>query len=137
MEITESDLRRAEERMEELRAAGYAVAARYDPERDRVVVTLHTGVELSFPPAIAQELSGAAPDDLAEVVITPSGLGLHWPRIDGNVYVPALMQGVFGTRRWMAALMGAAGGKSRSPAKTAAARANGRKGGRPRKAAQG
>lgn len=134
-EITKEEHAEAERRMDELRRAGYAVAARYDAGRDRVVVTLHTGVEVAFPPALEQELAGAAADDLAEIEITPSGLGLHWPRIDGNVYVPALMQGVFGNRRWMAALMGAAGGRTKSPAKAAAARANGRKGGRPRKAA--
>jgi len=50
--------------------------------------------------------------------------------------VPGLLQGTFGTRRWMAGELGAAGGKARSTAKVAAARENGRKGGRPRKAAQ-
>lgn len=131
-DITEEEHAAAERRMDELRRAGYAVAVRYDAGRDRVVVTLHTGVEVAFPPALEQELSGADPDDLAEIEITPSGLGLHWPRIDGNVYIPSLMQGVFGNRRWMAGMLGSAGGRSRSPAKVAAARANGRKGGRPK-----
>jgi hypothetical protein len=45
--------------------------------------------------------------------------------------VPGLVAGIFGTARWMAARAGRAG----SPAKAAAARANGAKGGRPRKAA--
>lgn len=70
---------------------------------------------------------------MAEIEISPAGLGLHWPRLDADVYVPALMQGVFGTRRWMAALLGPAGGKASTKAKAAAARENGRKGGRPRK----
>ena len=135
MAITDEDLREAEDRMEVMRRAGFAVAARLDAERRRIVLTLHTGVEVSFPPEIAQDLAGATAEDLSLIEISPSGLGLHWPRIDADVYVPALMQGNFGTRRWMAALLGAAGGKSRSPAKTAAARANGRKGGRPKKAA--
>ena len=72
---------------------------------------------------------------LAEIEITPSGLGLHWPRLDADVYVPGFMKGIYGTRRWMAALLGAEGGKSSSPAKAAAARTNGAKGGRPRKQA--
>ena len=75
------------------------------------------------------------PADLAEIEITPSGLGLHWPRLDADVYVPGFMKGIYGTRRWMAALLGAEGGKSSSPAKAAAARTNGAKGGRPRKQA--
>jgi len=43
------------------------------------------------------------------------------------------MAGQFGTRQWMAAQLGAAGGRTRSPAKAISSRANGRLGGRPRK----
>jgi len=46
--------------------------------------------------------------------------------------VPALVRGVLGSRQWMAQ-MGKTGGKSQSEQKAAAARANGKKGGRPRK----
>ncbi len=84
---------------------------------------------------MAEGLAGASPDDLAKIEISPTGLGLHWPRLDADLYVPALLQGVFGSRSWMAAQMGAAGGKARSAAKSAAARKNGRKGGRPRRTA--
>jgi hypothetical protein len=59
--------------------------------------------------------------------------GLHWPRIDADVYIPALLEGVFGSKRWMAQQMGRAGGHSKSSAKQVAARKNGAKGGRPRK----
>jgi len=84
---------------------------------------------------MAKGLAGASPDDLAKIEISPTGLGLHWPRLDADLYVPALLQGVLGSRSWMAAQMGAAGGKARSAAKSAAARKNGRKGGRPRRTA--
>ena len=83
--------------------------------------------------ALAEGLAGAAPDDLAEIEVGPAGLGLRWPRLDADLHVPALLRGVLGSRSWMAAHMGAAGGRSRSPAKAAAARENGRKGGRPRR----
>ncbi|MER8672015.1 DUF2442 domain-containing protein [Mesorhizobium sp. M1156] len=33
--------------------------------------------------------------------ISPTGLGLHWPQLDADVDVPALLQGVFGSKRWM------------------------------------
>jgi hypothetical protein len=49
--------------------------------------------------------------------------------------VPALLQGVFGSKSWMARHLGSAGGRARSDAKAEAARTNGRKGGRPRKTA--
>jgi Protein of unknown function (DUF2442) len=114
-----------------------AVAARYDRRRDRIVVSLDTGLELAFPPRIAQGLESATPSELNDIEISPSGFGIHFPRLDAQLYLPALLLGVFGSKSWMAAQLGAAGGRTRSTAKTAAARRNGRRGGRPRKAASG
>jgi len=51
------------------------------------------------------------------------------------LYLPALLEGVFGSPRWMAGLLGKSGGLARTAAKVAAARKNGSKGGRPRKLA--
>ena len=125
----------AEKRMSDLRNAGYAISARYDRRTSRVVVNLNTGVQLAFPPSLAEGLADASAESLAEIEISPAGLGLHWPKLDADVYVPALPQGVFGTKNWMARQLGASGGRSRTGAKVAAARENGRKGGRPRKTA--
>ena len=131
MEISEQEFQAAVLRGEEMRRNGYAVSAEYDAPQNRLVVGLSNGVVIMVPVHLLEELAEAGADDQAE--ISPAGLGLHWPRLDADVYVPALMQGVFGTRRWMAALLGAAGGKASTKAKAAAARENGRKGGRPRK----
>jgi hypothetical protein len=111
------------------------VSARYDARRSRVVVTLDTGVEVAFPTRLAEGLADASPEDLAVIEISPAGLGLHWPRLDADLYVPALLQGVFGSKGWMARQLGAEGGRARTVAKVAASRVNGRKGGRPRKVA--
>ena len=62
----------------------------------------------------------------------PSGLGLHFPALDADLYLPAILEGFLGSRRWMAEHLGKTGGQARSEAKTAAARANGRLGGRPK-----
>ena len=99
------------------------------------MVTLSNGLELAFPPRLAEGLADAKPADLMAVEITPTGLGLHWPRLDADLYLPALLAGVFGSTAWMAAQLGRSGGLSRSASKAAAARENGRKGGRPRKLA--
>jgi hypothetical protein len=126
---------RANERGARRRADGpAAVAARYDAKRDRVVVTLASGGEIAFPPRRAQGLERAKPSDLAVIEISPSGLGLHFPKLDADLWLPALLDGVFGSRQWMAARLGARGGKVKSKAKARAARANGKLGGRPRKA---
>ena len=137
MAITEPELKLAEARMAAAREIGHAVSARFDRRRSRVVVALNTGVELTFPTRLAEGLADASPDNLAEIEISPAGLGLHWPRLDADLYVPALLQGVFGSKGWMARQLGAEGGRSRTVAKVAAARENGRKGGRPRKIAAG
>jgi len=137
MAATDQEFDEAEQRMRALREAGHAISARYDRRASRIVVVLNTGVQVAFPVRLAEELAGADPDDLAEIEISPAGLGLHWPRLDADIYVPALLQGVFGSKRWMAAHLGANGGKVRSAAKAAASRENGRKGGRPRKSATG
>jgi len=133
MAATEKEFTEAETRMQALRQAGHAVAARYDRKASRIVVRLSTGLELAFPPALAEGLADAAPADLADIEISPAGLGLHWPKLDADLYIPALLQGVFGSRRWMAAQLGAAGGRARTNAKAESSRSNGRKGGRPRR----
>lgn len=127
------DFDAAQARTEALRQAGYALSAGYDRRRARarVIVELSTGVQLAVPVARLEGLAGASPDALADIEISPAGLGLHWPQLDADIYLPALLQGLLGSRHWMAAQLGSAGDQARSPAKTAAARANGRKGGRP------
>lgn len=85
-------------------------------------------------PSLAQGLEGAGTADLSEIEITPMGTGLHWPRLDANLTVDGLLAGIFGSRSWMRA-HAARAGRARTPAKAAAARANGAKGGRPRKTA--
>jgi Protein of unknown function (DUF2442) len=112
-----------------------ATGACYDAARDRIVVELSTGIEISFSPKQAQGLATARPDDLSEIEITPSGLGLHFPKIDADIYVPALLEGVLGSAKWMAGQMGRIGGAARSAAKAQAARENGKRGGRPRRIA--
>jgi hypothetical protein len=111
-----------------------AVAARYDKDHDRLVVTLNTGVEFTFPRRHAQGLEAAKPTDLDVIEISPSGFGLHFPKLDADLWLPALLDRVFGTRRWTAARLGAQGGKAKSTAKARASRINGKLGGRPRTA---
>ena len=110
-----------------------AVSARYDRRIGRVVVGLSSGLEIAFKPHDAQGLEQAKPGQLADIEISPAGLGLHFPALDADLYLPALLDGFLGSRRWMAAAMGKAGGGATSEAKRVAARTNGKLGGRPRK----
>jgi hypothetical protein len=110
-----------------------ATAARYDRRIGRVVVELSTGLDIAFKPRDAQGLEAAKPQELARIEISPSGLGLHFPAIDADLYLPALLAGFLGSRKWMAASMGKHGGSATTDAKRAAARTNGKLGGRPKK----
>jgi hypothetical protein len=122
--------RRAERR---LRTEPRAIAARYDRRSKRIVVRLSSGLDVAFVPQDAQGLESAKPEQLDQIEITPSGLGIHFPKLDADLYLPALLEGYLGSRAWMAARLGAKGGRATTSAKVAAARANGRLGGRPRK----
>jgi hypothetical protein len=87
----------------------FAVAARYDRRIGRIMVRLHTGIEIAFAPHETQGLEAAKVADLLEIEISPSGYGLHFPRVDSDLYLPALLDGVFGSRRWTAAKADAGG----------------------------
>jgi hypothetical protein len=114
-----------------------AVSAHYDRANGRVVVELSSHPAVSFRPQDAEGLEHAKLSQLEEIEISPSGLGLHFPRLDADLYVPGLLEGFMESKKWMAARLGQIGGHSRSRAKKAASRANGRMGGRPRKRAKG
>ncbi len=98
-----------------------------------MVIELANGCTYIFPAQLAQELHGADDDALSGIVVDGAGFNLHWPAIDADLYVPALVAGVFGTRDWMAKEWARTAGRATTPAKAAVARANGAKGGRPRK----
>jgi len=112
-----------------------AIAARYDKRAGRIVVSLATGLDISFSPRTTQGLESAKSGDLKKIEISPSGLGLYFPALDADIYLPALLDGYLGSKNWMAAHLGARGGKAKSAARTAALRANGKLGGRSRKTA--
>jgi len=112
-----------------------AARARYDRRTGRVLVELTNGCSFMFPARSLQGMAGASDAELADIEILGSGFGLHWPALDADFTVPGLLMGVFGTRAWMASELARRAGQTTSKAKAAAARANGRKGGRPRKRA--
>ena len=55
---------------------------------------------------VLEGLEEADTDKLAEIEIISGGLCLYWPQLDADLYVPGLLDGVFGTRQWMNSLFG-------------------------------
>ncbi|TVR79627.1 MAG: DUF2442 domain-containing protein [Rhodospirillales bacterium] len=129
--IAEAERRGAHVLADEPRAA----SARYDPASGEVRVGLTNGCSFTFPARRVQGLEAASDADLAAVEVLGQGIGLHWERLDVDVSVPGLLAGLFGTRAWTDRERAARAGRATSPAKAAAARANGAKGGRTRKTA--
>jgi hypothetical protein len=110
-----------------------AVKTWYDRDRGLVMFEMKNRCVFGFPPPEGKYwgLIGATPDQLAAVVADEGGEVLHWEEIDADISVPGLLLHLLNVKAWYAKWLGGA----KSEAKAAAARANGKKGGRPRKQA--
>lgn len=115
-----------------LRNDFHAESAWYEAEKDLVWIKTTAGTYHGVPSTKLQGLEGASPKQLAEIEVSPQGVGLHWPQLDADLTVQGIVFGIYGTQAWMAEL-GRKGGQGKSFKKAAAARENGKKGGRPRK----
>lgn len=111
-----------------------AKAARYDATRRQIIVELTNGCTFIFPADMGQGLANATNEELSEVEVLGHGFGLHWEKLDADLSIASLVIGIFGSKSWMQELA-RRGGASTSAEKSAAARINGSKGGRPRKSA--
>lgn len=133
MKVTKDEFAAAKRRADAtLRATPCAMHAHYDRRRDRVVIALSSGIEVAFRPHDAQWLERAKPNQLDKIEISPSGLGLHFPKLDADIYLPALLEGFLGSKHWIASQLGKLGGSVSTKAKAQAARRNGKLGGRPK-----
>ncbi len=139
-----------------------AVSARFNRATGELVLGLRGGLTLLIPAHLLQGVAGKAPELIEQVELSGGGSALHWEELDADFAVQDLAAGSFGTPKWMqsledaghldsasierrravaalktptAAEMGRKGGAARTDSKSAAARANGAKGGRPRKTA--
>jgi hypothetical protein len=79
-----------------------AVNAHYDAERDRVIIRLTTGIEIGLTPHDVEGLRGASASDLSVIEVEEQRLGIHFPGLDADLYVPALLEGVLGSTKRMA-----------------------------------
>lgn len=109
-DLTTEEFEAAKARGDALLRGPRAVSAHYDAGRHRVIVRLTTGVELGLAPRDVEGLQNATSDALKAIEIDACGLGIHFPRLDADLYVPALLAGIPGSQRWEAARRAAAEG---------------------------
>jgi hypothetical protein len=110
-----------------------AVSARYDRKQELVVIGLRNGVFVSIPRSRIKTLRDATAAQIANMQVVAWGSCLEWPDLDDGLEIIWFIEQVVGFKT--AYSSGREGGAARSRAKVAAARANGAKGGRPKKVA--
>jgi hypothetical protein len=96
------------------------------------MMELTNGFIFGFPVRVIPALATASAAQLSAVVLSPGGSVLHWEALDVDVDIPGLLLSSVDRSERFRELARLAG-RSRSRAKAAASRANGAKGGRPRK----
>jgi hypothetical protein len=111
-----------------------AISVRYIPTRNSIVVEMNNGASLVIPRQLLQGLGDASHLQLRNAYVSGRGTSLSWPDLDADFTIMSLLHGVYGGKKWMSELARRAGAAT-SEAKAKAARLNGAKGGRPRKAA--
>jgi hypothetical protein len=120
--------------VEQLKTEHQAKGISLDHKKKKLVIDLKNGVSVLLPLEKLQGFANALPEDIEKGKIGPRGAYLHWDNLGVDFTLEGLLQGIFGTKAWMARI-GKVGGQAKSEVKAAASRINGRKGGRPRKAA--
>jgi len=130
---TDSEIEAALDRAERLSHDPLAQSVEHIPNLNLLIIRLTNGRRLALPVEDVQGLGSATHEQLESYELLGGGTGISFPALDVDLYVPALIEGVYGNRRWMAQL-GGKGGKAKTDAKRRAAQTNGAKGGRPRKA---
>ena len=110
------------------------ISVEYRPGRglDLLILQMSDGHRCVLPREDLQGLRNATREQVAKIEILGQGTGLHWPLLNVDLYVPALLSGIYGSRRWMAEI-GRSGGIKTSAAKRRSSRLNGSRGGRPKR----
>ena len=134
MAITKREMERAQKA--DVAEGPRATAARYRRASNKIEVEYDNGVSVAVPVELIQEFTllpeFPKPSDLSKIEVWGDGRDIVFPKIDAAIYAPAFLKGVFGSKAWMAEIARSMG-SIKSPAKAAASRENGKKGGRPRK----
>jgi hypothetical protein len=132
---TDTEIREAVKRAREReKTATKIVDVCYDKRVDSVICRLSTGVALTVPRKVIPGFAKVRPAQLTDLAILPGRESIWSDAVDGGVLLEQLLVLTAGE-----STLGSIGARinasKRTPARAAASRANGAKGGRPRKSA--
>ena len=92
IDISDETIERARRTGAESLSGPRAVAARYLADRQRIEIDLSSGWSIQVPRSFSALTAKADAAACAKIEITDSGLGLHWPLLDDDWYVPAVVE---------------------------------------------
>lgn len=116
-----------------------AQAVRYVPDRDAIEIVTTRNAGFLIPRRWISALQDVSAEDLARLEVWPDGSAIELDGRDIHISVHGLITAILPAMlpsRVVAAIFASRGGKATSDAKRSSAKANGRKGGRPRTAAK-
>lgn len=91
-------------RGKEIMAGILATTARYECRTNEIVITMNKDYTMHIRVELLQGLAEATLEELSDIRIEGGGTGIHFPQLGVDFYIPALMDGVYGTPEWMQSL---------------------------------
>lgn len=81
----------------------YAVEARIEESasEDYLVIHYANGAEYRFPVRLLQCVCDMSPEQRRKLVLEDTGDAVRWDDADWDIDIPALLEGCYGTVKWM------------------------------------
>lgn len=76
----------------------------FDREGESLSVELLNGMIIIVPTRFIQILKDASAEEIRDVELPLDGLFLRWPRLDEDLRIQSLVDGTFGTAKWMSGI---------------------------------
>jgi len=100
--ITDAEIDQAIEQARQLEKFDRRVLrASYSEITESIVLILENGVTISIPRRLLQGLTEAGSLDLANIELLGRGTGLYWPSLDVAHLAEGLLDGIYGSAKWM------------------------------------
>ena len=90
--LSDETIERARRAGADLLKAPRAVAVRYLADRQRIEIDLSSGWSIQVPRSFSVLTAKADAAACFQIEITDSGLGLHWPLLDDDWFVPSVVE---------------------------------------------